>query len=133
MLGLAVVCAWCIPACGHVHECMVVDSAQQCKAETSDRSASQGPSHAQQHTRHHSAPAVLTIPRLCPPPLFAGAVHQPIGALLMCMQGNVDMSVVNGEVVIRDGAFTTCDLAALVREHNTRSRAICKHLGPTPK
>jgi hypothetical protein len=78
-----------------------------------------------------TAPLVLTIPRRCP--LHAGAVHQPIGALLMCMQGNVDMSVVNGEVVISGGAFTTCDLAALVREHNERSRNICKHLGPTPK
>lgn len=40
---------------------------------------------------------------------FAGAVD-PMAALLLCTPGPVDLSVINGVQVIREGALLTCDL-----------------------
>lgn len=39
----------------------------------------------------------------------------------------VDLSIINGEVVIRNGQLQTADLAHIITEHNWRSEAICKH------
>jgi cytosine/adenosine deaminase-related metal-dependent hydrolase len=45
---------------------------------------------------------------------FAGALHDPVTALLFCRSVNVDLSIINGEVVVKDGQLTvlTC-LASL--------------------
>jgi hypothetical protein len=39
----------------------------------------------------------------------------------------VDLSIINGETVIRDGKLLTADLSAIVAEHNRCSEAICAH------
>lgn len=41
---------------------------------------------------------------------FAGGLHDPVASLILCTPGYVDLSVINGEVVVRDGQLTTCDL-----------------------
>lgn len=41
---------------------------------------------------------------------FAGASHDYIHALLYCMPGQVDFSIINGERVVWEGALVTCDL-----------------------
>ncbi|DBA92274.1 TPA: hypothetical protein ACH3X2_003705 [Trebouxia sp. C0005] len=43
---------------------------------------------------------------------FAGAQHDLVAALLFCTPGlaPVDLSVINGEVIVKDGRLTTCDL-----------------------
>jgi len=43
---------------------------------------------------------------------FAGAQHDLVAALLFCTPGlaPVDLSVINGEVIVKDGQLTTCDL-----------------------
>lgn len=47
-----------------------------------------------------------------------GAVHDPVGALLLCASQNAACTVVNGKVVVRDGQVTTVDVGPLVERHN---------------
>ena len=50
---------------------------------------------------------------------------------LFALHAQVDLSIINGEAVIRDGKLLTADLAAIVAEHNRRSEAICAHFTET--
>ncbi len=56
--------------------------------------------------------------------LAGGAVHDPLGALLLCRVERVDLSVINGRVVVRDGRLTTLDVEAHVARHNQIAREI---------
>lgn len=47
-----------------------------------------------------------------------GAVHDPVGALLLCASATTSHTVVDGRVVVRDGRLTTVDLGPLVERHN---------------
>ena len=47
-----------------------------------------------------------------------GAVHDPVGALLLCGSPQTDYTVVNGRVVVRRGQLETVDLGPLVERHN---------------
>ena len=49
---------------------------------------------------------------------FAGAQADPLAALLFCTPPNVDLSIVNGKVVVRDGELLGLDLPATIAEHN---------------
>lgn len=61
---------------------------------------------------------------------FAGATHDPLTALFLCTPGGpVRFSVINGQLVVSEGKFTTLDLASLVDDHNKRSARICAAVG----
>jgi cytosine/adenosine deaminase-related metal-dependent hydrolase len=47
-----------------------------------------------------------------------GAVHDPVGSLLLCTSPQVDTTVVNGRVVVRQGQLATIDLGPLLEKHN---------------
>ncbi len=47
-----------------------------------------------------------------------GAVHDPMAALLFCQPRNVDLSVINGKIVVKEGHLLTVDLPALIERHN---------------
>ena len=47
-----------------------------------------------------------------------GAVHDPVGSLLLCASPLADYTVVNGKVVVREGHLDTVDLGPLVERHN---------------
>jgi cytosine/adenosine deaminase-related metal-dependent hydrolase len=49
---------------------------------------------------------------------FAGAQSDPLAALVFCAPPNVDLSVINGRVVVEDGCLTEMDLAATIARHN---------------
>ncbi len=49
---------------------------------------------------------------------YAGAQHDPIGALLFCSSVGVDLAMVQGEVRVQDGDIPGLDLPALVARHN---------------
>ncbi len=49
---------------------------------------------------------------------LAGAGHDPHAALLFCHVPRVTNSVVNGQVLVRDGHLTMLELPQLIREHN---------------
>ena len=46
---------------------------------------------------------------------FAGGKHVPVASLIMCAPsvGWVDMSVINGEIVVKDGKLKTLDMQVL--------------------
>lgn len=50
--------------------------------------------------------------------MAGGAVHDPVGALLLCNVGTVSLSVINGRVVVKDGKLLTVDLEKLIERHN---------------
>ncbi|CAD5110243.1 8-oxoguanine deaminase [Zestomonas carbonaria] len=49
---------------------------------------------------------------------FAGALHDPLAALVFCAATQVSHSVINGRVVVRDGHLTTVDLPRVLERHN---------------
>jgi len=49
---------------------------------------------------------------------MAGALHDPLAALLFCQVPRIKHSIVNGQVVVRDGRVTTLELPLLVERHN---------------
>ncbi len=59
-------------------------------------------------------------------PAFAGAQHDVVAALVLCASQNVDLSMINGRVVVRDGVLQTADLPVLVERHNAISTALIR-------
>ncbi len=57
-------------------------------------------------------------------PLFAGALHDPVAALVFCAPSQVAWSVVNGRVLVREGQLATVDLGPLVEHHNRLARQL---------
>ena len=55
---------------------------------------------------------------------MAGALHDPLAALLFCQVPRIAHSVVNGRVVVRDGRITTLELPLLVERHNALARQL---------
>lgn len=53
---------------------------------------------------------------------YAGALHDPVAALVFCAGPGAAYTVVNGRVVVREGRLTTLDLRALVTRHNALAR-----------
>ena len=49
---------------------------------------------------------------------FAGALHDPLAALVFCASPTVAWSVINGRVVVEEGRLTTVELPAVLRRHN---------------
>ena len=56
--------------------------------------------------------------------LAGGAVHDPLGALLLCSSGQADMTIVHGEVLVRDGRLTRLEIEPLIEQHNAMARAL---------
>jgi len=57
---------------------------------------------------------------------FAGALHDPLAALVFCTPPQVDLSVINGAVCVWEGEIVGLDLPALVRRHDALSRAMMR-------
>jgi len=57
---------------------------------------------------------------------MAGALHDPIAALAFCQPPQVDLSIVNGKVVVEEGQILTVDLPVLIEEHNKLSRQLIR-------
>lgn len=47
-----------------------------------------------------------------------GAVHDPLAATVFCHPYNVDLSIINGRIIVEDGELRTVDLPALIEHHN---------------
>ena len=58
--------------------------------------------------------------------LAGGAVHDPLAALVFCQPPNVDLSVINGRVRVRDGRLLGVDLPPLIARHNAIARALAR-------
>jgi 8-oxoguanine deaminase len=51
-------------------------------------------------------------------PLFAGALHDPVAALVFCAPSQVALSVIDGRVVVKDGVLQTVELGPVIERHN---------------
>lgn len=49
---------------------------------------------------------------------FAGALHDPVAALVFCTPANVSYSIINGKVVVKDGILQSIDLPLVIERHN---------------
>ena len=59
-------------------------------------------------------------------PFAGGAVHDPVGALMLCASANTRHTIVNGRIVVRDGQLTTVDLGPLLERHNRLARELAQ-------
>jgi 8-oxoguanine deaminase len=55
---------------------------------------------------------------------LAGALHDPLAALLFCHVPRVKHTIVGGRFVVRDGQLATLDLPVLVEQHNRLATAL---------
>jgi cytosine/adenosine deaminase-related metal-dependent hydrolase len=55
---------------------------------------------------------------------YAGALHDPLAALIFCHPQQVDLSVINGRIIVEDGQLLTVDLGSAVERHNRISRGL---------
>ena len=55
---------------------------------------------------------------------YAGALHDPLAALVFCAPQGVDLSVINGRVIVEDGQLLTLDLAPVIERHNRIARQL---------
>lgn len=60
---------------------------------------------------------------------YAGALHDPVAALVFCQPQNVDLAIINGRQRVRSGEIVGLDLPALIAEHNARARALLTRAG----
>ena len=49
---------------------------------------------------------------------LAGALHDPVAALVFCQPPAVDLSIINGRIIVEDGELRTVDAPSLVERHN---------------
>lgn len=56
--------------------------------------------------------------------VYAGAQHDPLAALLFCAPQPVDLSVINGRVIVEDGVLQTVGLEPIIRRHNQISQRL---------
>ena len=57
-------------------------------------------------------------------PYAGGAVHDPVAALLMCAPTASTHTIVQGQVVVREGRLTTVDLRPVIETHNRLARQL---------
>jgi 8-oxoguanine deaminase len=62
---------------------------------------------------------------------YAGAGHDPLGALLFCRPVNVDLSVINGRVVVEKGYIVGFDLERAIARQNEISQEMLKRAAGT--
>ena len=55
---------------------------------------------------------------------FAGALQDPVAALLFCAPVQADYTVIGGKFVVKEGHFVTIDLPSLVNQHNAAAKKL---------
>ena len=55
---------------------------------------------------------------------FAGALHDPVAAVVFCRPPNVDYSFVHGKRIVDGGRLTTLELEPVIERHNTAAARI---------
>lgn len=60
---------------------------------------------------------------------YAGGLHDPVAASLFCAPQTVNLSIVNGRVIVRDGQITTLDLPPVIEKHNAIARKLVRGEG----
>ena len=55
---------------------------------------------------------------------YAGALHDPVSAIVFCQPGRVDYTVVGGKFVVREGQLATADESSLIERHNRAAKRL---------
>ncbi len=55
---------------------------------------------------------------------YAGALHDPVAALVFCAPVKVDYNVVGGKFIVKEGQLTTADLPVLIEKHNLAAKRL---------
>ena len=55
---------------------------------------------------------------------FAGGLHDPVAALVLCDAGTVDLNIVNGQLRVLDGQLVDVDLPGLITSQNRLAAAL---------
>ena len=58
---------------------------------------------------------------------YAGALHDPVAALVFCSPIQADYTVVGGKFVVKEGHLLSVDLPQLVKQHNQAARRLLEH------
>jgi hypothetical protein len=53
-----------------------------------------------------------------------GMVHDPVSAVVFCQPVRVDLTVVGGKVIVKDGQLVTVDEGKLIERHNQAARRL---------
>lgn len=59
---------------------------------------------------------------------YAGALHDPVAAVVFCAPQTAKYTVINGQVVVRDGEVVTLDLKPVIETHNRCATAMAATL-----
>jgi cytosine/adenosine deaminase-related metal-dependent hydrolase len=62
---------------------------------------------------------------------FAGALADPLAALLFCAPPTIDLSVINGQLVVQDGQMQVLDLPAVIARHNELAQELLARVRDT--
>ena len=57
---------------------------------------------------------------------YAGALHDPVAAVLFCAPQPARTTVIDGRVVVKDGEIVTMDMATVVATHNRLAAKLAK-------
>lgn len=57
---------------------------------------------------------------------FAGGLHDPVAAVVLCAPAHVNYSIINGRVVVREGQLTGLDLHQQIARHNAYATEIAR-------
>ena len=55
---------------------------------------------------------------------YAGALHDPVAAALFCTPQKVDVNIVGGKFIVKNGELTVLDLPNLVTRHNSAAQRL---------
>ena len=55
---------------------------------------------------------------------FAGGIHDPVAATILCSNPKVDWNIVHGRVIVKEGQLVTVDVDSLVGKHNQAARRL---------
>lgn len=68
--------------------------------------------------------ADLALFDLSAPGFAGGAIHDPVGALLLCAPAQAAFTIVDGVIRVRDGRLVSFDLEPVLRRHDELARAL---------
>jgi 8-oxoguanine deaminase len=55
---------------------------------------------------------------------YAGAMHDPVAAVVFCQPARVDYTVVGGKFIVKEGQLVTVDEQKLVEKHNLAAKRL---------
>ena len=55
---------------------------------------------------------------------YAGALHDPVAAILFCQPRNVDWNFVNGKAIVKNGNLISLELGKLIENHNRAAKRL---------